>query len=86
MTTTFSVRDRVQKVAPYSAEQWMHCSAELGATFCTLSRTLKVVVIGATPPLIRASEVSRQTLSGAFLFSTGIVYQISIYNATANFT
>jgi hypothetical protein len=27
MTTTFSVRDRVQKVAPNSAEQCIHCSS-----------------------------------------------------------
>jgi hypothetical protein len=27
MTTTFSVRDRVQKVAPDSAEQCIHCSS-----------------------------------------------------------
>ena len=27
MSTTFSVRDRAPKVAPDSAEQWMHCSA-----------------------------------------------------------
>ena len=27
MTTTFSVRDRAQKVAPDSAEQCIHCSA-----------------------------------------------------------
>jgi hypothetical protein len=27
MTTTFSVRDRVQKVAPNFAEQCIHCSS-----------------------------------------------------------
>ena len=27
MTTTFSVRDRAQKVAPDSAEQCIHCSS-----------------------------------------------------------
>jgi hypothetical protein len=27
MTTTFSVRDRVQKVAPNSADQCIHCSS-----------------------------------------------------------